>query len=157
MGLDISYYRVATFVKPEMTDEDWDNDLVHIYVNPDFAERADGMLEGAYKTEGDDGFRAGSYSGYNWWRAKLADMAGTPQSRSGEGKPFHELIWFSDCEGVIGPVTCRKLAEDFAANKKKAQEFSNNMSVDGGYWMQKYEEWERAFRTAAGSGCVRFH
>ena len=115
------------------------------------------------------GFRAGSYSGYNHWREKLAEIAGYPSietDRFGSGLkemrhdagareagsgPFYELIWFSDCEGIIGPITSAKLARDFADFQAKAD------AVEDDYWREKYGKWRQAFEMAAEEGAVDFH
>src|SRR6185503_149712 len=86
-----------------------------------FPDRLDGRVQGYYLTEDEDfHFRAGSYSGYNHWRTKLCrfafglepqDIWTNPERYA--GKPFFELIHFSDAEGAIGPETAAKLARDF--------------------------------------------
>ena len=67
------------------------------------AEQADGLLGGYDGVSAEVGFRAGSYSGYNEWRAILCRMAhgvdpaelwDNPEKY--KGKPFFELINFSD-------------------------------------------------------------
>lgn len=95
------------------------------------------------------GFRAGSYSGYNLWRADLQRQfnPGTdPES------PFYELIWFADNEGSIGPEAARDLLVDF---EQHADSYQPAQYED--YFREKYADWTRAFRLAATSGLVRFH
>lgn len=64
-----------TLVKKDSeVDEDYDaydEGLVHLYVT--FPERADGLENGCYKYESEgNSFRAGSYSGYSYWRRFLS-------------------------------------------------------------------------------------
>ncbi len=66
-----------------------------------------------------------------------------------EDKPFFDLIYFSDCEGLIGPAACARLAGDFDAHMRN---FSSR-----GWWYEKAEQWARACRIAAGNrGALRF-
>ena len=73
-------------------------------------------------------FRAGSYSGYNWWRDRLNKFAGNVA--------FQELIDFADNEGVIGSELSEKLYEDFRKYHNKAEEYSKAMS-DGKWWFEE--------------------
>lgn len=137
------------------------------YVNPDFPGRQ-GRIEdrAVYKSDEDFRFRAGSYSGYNCWRDDLAKMAGWPLGSyeqygrewsshaasawaASEG-PFLELIWFSDCEGVIGAEVSAKLAKDFAEYQSKADAHPEE------YFRAKYAEWRKAFEMASDDGAVIF-
>ena len=184
MGLDITYrskIRKAAEsegllpVDPEYPNEppetDYDNGYFRIYPNDFVAGQSDG-LEGVYRDEGESAhFRAGSYSGYNQWRERLAELAGYEPSphpgilHAGEPSsaatvwadpkpgPFVELINFSDCEGVIGPVTSAKLAQDFAA----FQEQADAVEDWEGWFREQYAKWRTAFETAAQGGCVEFH
>ena len=169
MGLDISYYVNAKLVPDAERDDDGyptDDSLVLAYVNSDFAEHADDIQHDAIYAYDDSGaFRAGSYGGYNEWRDALAEMAGYPAlaeapnaSRSvhaaaawgGHIGPFHPLINFSDCEGIIGPQTSARLAADFAKHQTKADAI-------GGYFAEQYRNWRAAFEAVAGNGFVDFH
>jgi hypothetical protein len=150
MGLDITYCGSAEFVRaddPNDDNYDWEGGTeAKVYVNPDFAARADGLTSGIYRVSTTGGFRAGSYGGYNEWREELARLAGYPAV----GGPFHELINFSDCEGLIGPITSAKLAEDFAA-------FQDKVPADAGWFAEQYANWRVAFDTASRGGFVHFH
>lgn len=92
-------------------------------------------------------FRAGSYSGYNWWRDCLNEFSGNVA--------FQELIDFADNEGVIGSELSKKLYEDFHIYHDKAKEYSEKIS-NGSWWFEKYCEWERAFEMAKDDGAVEF-
>src|SRR5262249_17833337 len=84
---------------------------------------AEGLSAGVFRFGRAFHFRAGSYSNYNWWRDQLSRMAHElsahefwliePRAKVTR-RAFVELIDFSDCEGIIGPVVADKLARDFA-------------------------------------------
>lgn len=177
MGLDITSYRKISkmagvnYVDGEVVDSESgqfvDCDLV-AYVNPDFPGRNDGVEDGqAYDAEDQFGFRAGGYGWYNHWRDELAKISGWPKgSYEQYGKewesyaasawkatsgPFWEIINFSDCEGVIGPETSKKLFEDFTAFDEAAKH-SNYPN-----FYQIYRDFRKAFEMAADGGAVRFH
>jgi hypothetical protein len=183
MGLDISVFRKVTFVREMTEDEDEGDDWqrrCRISANPDFVERFDGMKDGLYEVSGDyerassakyEGgepdpdrlhFRAGSYSGYSWWRSHLAKLAGYSAEHRGSwdvpaAGPFVELVNFSDCEGAIGPKTSAKLAKDFADWQERADAYSVTIEEDGAWFASQYALWRKAFEMAAGEGVVDFH
>jgi hypothetical protein len=143
-------------------------DAVQFHVNPHFPGREAPLEDGAaYLAEEGEGFRAGSYGGYNHWREGLAALAGYPLTErevygttifshdagawSVDSGPFHELINFSDCEGVIGSVVSAKLAKDFADFQDRAD---SHMDVG---WRELYTQWRHAFEMAANGGAVSFH
>lgn len=167
MGLDITAYTNLT-ADPDAPLEEWGevDPETHWKCNSvDETEkrwpgRTAGLTEGTIYSFGDSvGFRAGSYSGYGAFRDWLARMAGyRSASAVWEGAittgPFFELIHFSDCEGVIGPVVAAKLARDFA---DREADFANRCSADDDYYMGKYREWKAAFEMASHNGAVDFH
>lgn len=111
-----------------------------------------GCFEVTEKTE-THRFRAGSYGGYNRWRADLAAefnpfRASGPPSPEG---PFYELIWFADNEGTIGELAATKLLGNF-----RQFEVEYAASHDE-YDVQRYRDWLRAFELAADGGLVNFH
>lgn len=171
MGLDVIAYRQLTEAKGnEAFDETGElrDGWFQVNVNSDFPQRADALMDQhAYKYAESHHFRAGSYSGYNFWRDKLAEMAGYPQSSYEQyGKewpsyaatvwqnpkpgPFMELINFSDCEGIIGPDTSAKIAKDFAEFQSKADAHTDD------HFRRLYAEWRKAFEMAADGGAVEF-
>lgn len=167
MGLDITAYKTVKFVRPlkpgENSHAEWPR-IERLYVNNHFVARADGLKDGLYEVsqepDGQINFRAGSYSGYNRWRATLAGLVGTTPEAEWEKEtpsgPFHELINFADNEGIIGPVTSAKLAKDFAEWRERAEKYGRG--IDDGWWWENYQEWQRAFELAAsGGGVVKFH
>lgn len=106
------------------------------------------------------------YGGYNRWREELARLAGyepTPHTRwgqtemlhaaacwSGATGPFAELINFTDCDGVIGPVVAARLLTDFKAFDERAQAI-------GEAFYAVYREFTECFEMAAQDGAVSFH
>jgi hypothetical protein len=165
MGLDITAYEKLTFAR-EQEDEDDDGGEggVRVYQNPDFPERADGLRKGIYRTDGETHrFRAGSYSGYSFWRGQLArgfmGLEATfmkwEVTEAHAGLPFYELVNFSDCEGFIGARTSVKLAKDFADHRDRAVKLEADGKVCVGF-VELYDEWARAFQIAARGGAVHF-
>jgi hypothetical protein len=96
-------------------------------------------------------FRAGSYGGYNAWRADLQRQF-NPEPRP-DG-PFYELIWFADNEGCIGELAAAELLADF---RQHAAEYRPPTDDPYGYYVEKYADWTRAFELAADGGLVSFH
>jgi hypothetical protein len=97
-------------------------------------------------------FQAGSYHGYNLWRADLAGQFNSPVNRPDPDKPFYELIWFADNEGCIGPEAAADLLLDF---REHAAIYAP--SHDREYSREKYRSWTRACELAADNGLIRFH
>lgn len=169
MGLDITAYEKLTYVRPYTDGEDVSYpDEVGLYyacrVDCEHCAAAAGRTQpGVYTIDGErQDFRAGSYSGYNFWRRKLAELVGVTDKGVWDGTEtapaFGELINFSDCEGYIGPDVSSKLAQDFADWQGRAEEFSQGLgSFDGQYWIERYNEWRKAFELASTDGAVKLH
>lgn len=185
MGLDISYYRLGKKVEVddsiERHSDEWYEkygDLLSLYDSG--WDQADDLEEGSYEGEYLDGFRAGSYSGYSWFRNTLRDLAGIALSESKElqekygnnaSEPFESLTHFSDCEGYIGPFTSAELAEVFNDFEKpivydlikmskygvRKDVYSKYSKDDLDYFATKYQDWKKAFNEVAGNGVVIFH
>ena len=167
MGLDITAYRTAVFERAMRSDEDPDtlgNAFRFIYTVPAFAAQADGMQSGFYRVPSGDAvhaFPAGSYSGYNHWREWLCRLvhAVAPSTlwhdTTGKyaGAAFFELINFADNEGVIGPKTSAKLAKDFA----EWQDRADAAGAEARGYLGLFNDFRKAFKLAAGNGCVKFH
>jgi hypothetical protein len=133
-----------------------------------------GGLDGYYIHSGDYmTFRAGPYSAYGKWRRMLAEMIGYPNidslwevvrrdvsigevlsERTSINIPFIELLYFSDCEGVIGEKVAGKLYNDFVNNRDKAAIYS--VSIKNSDWLSLYDDFTKAFRIASNNGCVEF-
>lgn len=166
MGLDITAYEKVVWNRAWEPDEDKDYDYhtqTIVYFAPGWADRAMPLEEGIYDIEGEQyGFCAGSYSGYNAWRSRLAELVYTTDEEVWNGKTplaFGELIAFSGCEGTIGPEVSQKLAQDFEDWSERAIEFANNTmgSLNADRWLESYNDWKHAFSLAANNGVVSFH
>jgi hypothetical protein len=137
--------------------------------------RLGGMKSGLYertpKSRGHE-FRAGSYSYYNWWREELCEFALDTEPEEVwmypedfVGRPFVELIDFTDCDGRIGTNVAAKLAADFTIHAARAKRYAARVthpdSPDdpevGAGWLQNYRDFARAFRLAAKNGALAFH
>jgi hypothetical protein len=169
MGLDITALRRARRVSDKVTEEGY-----YCYPNSDFLAQADGLLAGPYEAEEIVSFRAGSYSRYNLWRDRLSRMAlgvsaetiwGDPERFA--GYPFVELINFADNEGIIGPRTSAKLAEDFEGFAKwlpvfvgqylgDLEELNDDLPPDDYDFLATYQRFGAAFKLAADDGLVDF-
>jgi hypothetical protein len=157
MGLDIIALRQAKLREDAKEDTAYEEGLTFAYPNPAFPGRDDGLAEGYYASEERMQFRAGSYSGYNRWREWLSEtMLGVPPETvwaapaEWADKPFFELIYFADNEGVIGPKTSAALAADFREHADRA------LATDDDYFVELYGHWQKAFEMAADDGLVQF-
>lgn len=160
MGLDITSY--SNLKKGKETE-----DSVYIGKGPTHVARHDyveGWYEPTLETVGHH-FRAGSYGGYNQFRGHLcAAIHGVEceefwTNEDYEGTPFYELIDFSDCEGVIGAEESKKLLAEFKLHKGIFRRYlENNIddSEDRDYFMEKYDDWTKAFSISAQKGALIF-
>lgn len=169
MGLDITAYKKAKLLKVFSDSEELEENEMEIYNAPkktyisfyrevpfpvQFGDLKQG---GVYEYESRFDFRAGSYIGYGVRRNQLSElMFNLPQSDvwanpTHEGKPFYELIYFSDCDYVICTAVCRKLAKDFA-------DYQHVVDAYGDPDLSKmYADFRRAFELASDDGFVSFH
>jgi hypothetical protein len=169
-GLDVTAYEKLVAVQSPQLDKDGR------LVGPDqiklapvqFVERFAGLTQGqVYRYQSAFDFRAGAYSGYSYWRNELAKLAGneqTPFESSGKTElrydatvwkfkrgPFWELIDFSDAEGVIGPVVCKRVYQDFLRYLDLASTHPDE------YFRTAYRDWMKAFAMCANDGAIVFH
>ena len=110
-------------------------------------------------------FRAGSYMNFSDWRNWLAGLAGYPSTIDPDepysmnfprtwgafqanGGPFWELIYFTDCNGVIDGKTSQKLLHDFCSHLEQAG--------DVGSYSRMYQKFMKAFKVGANNGAVVF-
>lgn len=109
-----------------------------------------------YRGYGNTNHTCSSYSGHSYLRDLIADkfLDTTPEEiwvnpDEFKDKPFFELINFSDCEGVLGPVACRNLADDF----------NSHPDLDSGdsFYDELYKDFGKSFNIAADTGVVVFH
>ena len=128
-------------------------DAHNLWVNESFNVEGQ-IVSGSYEsTEEGFSFRAGSYGGYGQWRQKLSVVAGYKSAEHAwelNSGPFWELIYFSDCEGVIGQEASAKLFNDFNTYIDKAhRELSS-------YDFETFLNFKKAFKIGKDDGCVVF-
>lgn len=156
MGLDITVYMNIHNEREDDDDGSIADNIITFCINPRFPLAAPDIPENCVWSYSDSwAFCAGSYPGYNEWRDRLATLAGFPKDwterKNSTNLPFYELVWFSDCDGVIGPATCAKLAKDF-------EEWSDRAHGIGPDWfIRLYDDFKQAFKDAANNGAVEFH
>lgn len=171
MGLDISVYATAELLpEHEMVEDCWEHGHVKAFCYDGMERSLRGLeKDREYQTEGWSGafnFRAGSYGGYNAFRAALSMAALNldPQDvwQNGEkyqDAPFYELVSFADNEGTIGPDASADLYEDFVTHRD--QIFATwNDGFDANtaeYYQASYDNWLKAFEIAKDGGIVDFH
>lgn len=108
-----------------------------------------------------------SYYGYNMVRERLSrtflsvnpsDVWADPESFRGEA--LYDLINFADCEGTLGPVSCRRIASAFIEGGGDAlARYVANAELDGQTRSDARREYERiraVFLWAAPNGVVIF-
>jgi hypothetical protein len=174
MGLDITVHtKIEPAVPPMMEDDpteiDWDaayeNGIVHVFAYNGFEQSLGGLTNETWvRSVGDEwSFRAGSYGGYSDFRDLLCTtvLGVSPNevwtnAEEYRYKPFYEIINFADNEGTIGPIACYDLSVDFAMHREMVADAVAAMR-DGDYFMEKYDEWTRAFADTAMTGLVQFH
>lgn len=170
MGLDVSYYRKITRVsipagvhEEDYIDQQYNRGMYCFHYEAAaqaWRSYLDGLPEGVYTGQFREHFRAGSYSTYNWWRELLCTVALGKEPKEiwenpekWKDQPFFQLINFSDCEGVIGPITAEKLARDFQENRNRFIAHPLVRQPDS----ELYDAFQTAFAVASGGGCVVFH
>ncbi|MFO0844011.1 MAG: hypothetical protein U0797_16695 [Gemmataceae bacterium] len=172
MGLDIHAASHLRYLRPIPQGEEFDRleqeadrqgkclDDVYFLLSPNhpdweghLADLEPGLYEYTAASEQHD-FRAGPYSYYNLWREHLSQLAlGVDPSVVWEdperfaGRPFVELIHFTDCDGGIGTRLASKLATDFRAHEAKVAEFAASLEDDEDF-INNYRDFTRAFELA---------
>jgi hypothetical protein len=180
MGLDIPAASCLRYARPIPEGDEFDRleeeadaqdkclDELYflLYPNdPDWEEHLSGMRPGLYEytpaTE-QHSFRAGPYGGYNWWREHLSRFAlGVKPNAVWEnprrfaGRPFAELINFTDCDGRIGTRLAAKLVADFRAQADRAAAYAATIE-QGQSFLENYRDFARAFALAAQEGALAF-
>ena len=180
MGLDIIYYRnLKRACNGECgldTDKFWcmNDDHVQFFLNAPWKgtlrtspielvhKRNDGLSRSVCYTNlpyDRVSVRVGGYGFYNAWRETLSYMVlGVSPKTVWEneddfiGKPFFELVDFSDCEGAFGSTVCEKLYGDFLEHKSRWFDAHPSISDYG----EIYEQFMKAFKYASDNGAVKF-
>ena len=171
MGLDITAYQHVELLEGDHTATDacWDLEgddpkyHEHLHLAHGFEESQKGLRPLVRPYGETFGFRAGSYSGYNEWRRTLcqailgvSDQELWDHASKYQGRPFYELINFSDCEGAIGFVAARKLYGDFVEHEEEFAAYVSKLGDDE-WFIEKYQDWKRAFDLTKEDGVVTFH
>ena len=163
MGLDITAFS-GLALSDQAVVVDWDivstqtgkwaeGNLTFFHQNPVYDSWGEQLqYHKAYSYFDKFSFRAGSYSGYSFFRNWLEDLALEPGERIKVGDPFYELVIFSDCEGVIGPMISQKLHRDFVMYDHLARTHHQAYQV-----YHVYRDFTNAFRIASVNGAVKFH
>ena len=167
MGLSIYAVSKIKLVGNIIDDEPAENDI-NVYQGT--FDRISGLEVGIYRETGESvnhDFHAGSYSTYNWFRRNLSTaIFGVSSeniwlnSESYKGRPFYELIEFSDCDGIIGPDVSEKLYQDFETHRSNMVKYclDNFINDDDSYeyTMNLYDNFTKAFKIAKEHGAVQF-
>lgn len=166
MGLLVTGYsnlKATNMSIKEFEDLDDRDGLVRFCINEEFPGRNGEIQEGIVYTYDDCFSFDCSYSNYNYWRSSLAEVAKYPANYDHKWEsisadlPFYSLIYFSDCEGVIGLEYCQKLAKEFLQYQNDAKAYSDLLASDmGWYFLERYENFKKVFDLASQNGAVKF-
>jgi hypothetical protein len=158
MGLDITAYSKLTRVADERPD-DYPDNQVWLWSNPAFPGREEGAPTGLYQFETHRKHFSIGYGSYMHWRTSLASMVGYDPKPywdcklpEDDSKPFMKLIFFSDCEGTIGPVVAAQLAREFDEYAGKAETWAGV----GATFYTFYCNMREAMHMASDGGAVKF-
>lgn len=140
----------------DLIDDD-EKKIIRVKVNNSFLSH-DYLESGIYIYEGDEmDISCGSYSTYSYFRNTLSNIAHGVNSNiiwnnheKYKGEAFYELINFSDCEGVIGPISSAKLLSDFKKYKEDFFKISNEWDCE------HYEDWIKMLEIASNDGMLIF-
>lgn len=104
------------------------------------------------KTSGNVERVSNSYSGHSIYRKLLKEFGASAVDKD---SPFYELMNFADNEGVLGPVACAALAEDY--EKFPAFDPDSLSEFDYIQWAQRtHSAWKVAVENAANTGLLFF-
>lgn len=176
MGLSVVVYKniefFSTFNDEEYSKSNYPENkkIFELYLNENFPKQGEGLIDKSLYTfeEKLEGWQS-SYSGFGDWREKLAKLVGY-KAVSTEGNnyasrkmshlygvfertdgDFHELLYFSDCEGSINTKTSKKLYIDFQKWDERAKNLNDRVFYNG------YKIWLNSFKFASQNGVVCYH
>lgn len=178
MGLDIYLLTEARLVAPAAPDPDGiyrrpdgvDEEAMLIHTDPGYEDRLDGQERGWY--DGDrERIKGFSYGGYSEFREILTravlgvepEVVWAARKQAHEqpgaispyvGRPFVDLIDFSDSEGAFAPEHCRRLAEDFRSYRTEVLKAMR--AADYEYGADGYERIGEAFLRAGEAEALAF-
>jgi hypothetical protein len=166
MGLDITAYENAelTDISVGDTDEHWDDwpsnwDFKAWVPSMAWKHKIKNFKEnGLYKAEVGDSLGY-SYGSHYQFRVILCEIMYRTEDDWRSGKldpkmPFHELIDFSDCEGVLDYEICEKLYQDFIKYADRAKDYFEAKPTR---YEDYYEQWTNCFNVARKNGAISFH
>jgi hypothetical protein len=166
MGLDVSVYQNNKVLDINEDDEDYDYDF-HAFAQEEEWEDRIKNLEKDRFYEGDQVAHLVSYpySSHNRFREELIRLIGRSDLLyPHDGKinwdklhpeknlPFYELIYFSDCEGVLDWQTSEKLYNDF----KNHEFFANQFFKEEESNLRRFNNWMETFELGKDNGVVVF-
>lgn len=139
-----------------------ENNVASFYSNPEFPAHITGLDSNLfYRCTGKKmKFGAANYKEYAEFKNHLAIMTGYQSSEEIFKKTgpafFSELINFSDSEGTIGPIICKKLYNDFKDNYDVADMYFKtieNKEDNRKFWIH-YQNWCKALFVARHNGAI---
>ncbi len=166
MGLDITAYKNIKLLKVSKDIEKGQpagyDRLIYLSPAEQFPTE-EGIKHGWYTFDEEYHFRAGPCSSYSFWRKELGNFVGYPNLKETIWKkpkehkdvPFKEILWFSDCEGIMNSQVCTDLYKDFADHFEAAQNHDHN-PPQYYHWAQLYNEFKKAFELAKENGVLVF-
>ncbi len=162
MGLDVTAHEHAELLPSHEWngEECWEAGHVLAFSLPVFSQSLRGLVDNAeYLVSGRTEHLHDSYGGHSFFRELLArtvlhvepeEVWNNPSDYV--NAPFYELINFSDCEGVIGPIAADDLQADFEHFSAEIEK-----SWEPGWYLDQYRHWHKVFALAAKTGLVQFH
>lgn len=117
----------------------------------------DGLDDGFYYAyDEEESFFGCAYSTYSTFRDILTEYVAAKGLDEGT---FREMIYFSDCDGTIGPKVCKKLLSDFEANLDGFCEFAKETLPEDGWFDEKfavslYKDYLNGLRYGADNGAL---
>lgn len=123
MGLDMTLYIGVTKSPAQGRDNDGeplDLDSFQVYADPYFTGRETPLEDRQfYRYESCEDVYHSGYGTYSAFRDLIREALNLPETGNPPGLPFVDMLWFSDCDGCIGPDLCKRLADDFATHADK--------------------------------------
>lgn len=159
MSLDATAYEYVNLVEAispgnERFDELLEGDLVYAcpFIRA-FEDHPNGLPEGVYETSGRSVGVSTTYSSYSMLRNAVSRAAAGKSASavilSDEWRdvPFGWWINFADDEGILGPRTCRILADQAAEHELRLPTRSDR---------DRWGHWCEMFRVAADTGMISY-
>lgn len=172
MGLDITAYSRLKPMDPQPVGEEaiekaCMEDGILLSINPHFPIHADQITDGVYVRDWNSGTAHARawYGTYHHFRNMIAQSFGyadmLAMSTAGMDKPeqcpLHRLVYFSDCEGTIGPMTSRAISDELIAHYSTFAKFAAIKWPEGYvFYVDFYRALIVCFTLASDGGAVEF-